>query len=160
MLIVCTKDKTIREAATDPEKGGTAWDPVGLLPLGTRRAARVQMTAALQQLPANQPLCLSAHGNDTELGDEHRGWRWTTGDVARLLAANVASNWLGPVLIHACADTVANFSAGLAFDLGELRHFNGLWCFGYNRALPSDAGFPAPRSLDRRLDLQATRVRF
>jgi hypothetical protein len=61
-------------------------------------------------------------------------------------------------LIHACARSVANFSAGLAGALREIEVFEGLWCYGYNRGLDADAGFPPPDGLDDRVDLQGTQV--
>lgn len=160
MLIVCTQDPVIRQAATDVEKGGPAWAPVVQLPRGAQPGAQAQFAASLRNLGVNEALCLSAHGNDTELGDAEGGWTWTPTDVATLLAGNVAERWMGPILVHACAETVANFSAGLAVALERLRSFNGLWCYSFNRPVPSDGGFPPPVDLSRRVDLQGTQVRY
>lgn len=160
MLIVCTQDPVIRQAAADPAKGGANWGRVVQLPPGPQPGARVGFAASLQRLRPNEALCLSAHGSDFELGDEEGGWGWGTTDVAALLVENVGSTWTGPVLVHACAETVANFSAGLAVALEQHQSFEGLWCYGYNRPLPSEEGYPPPVDLARRVDLQGTQVRF
>lgn len=160
MLIVCTQDQTIVAAAQDPNKGGAAWAPLAVLTPGSQPPATAQFAGALRHLGAGaQPLCLSAHGNDTEMGDEgQQGWGWSVGDVANMLVANADPRWTGPVLIHACAKTVANFSAGLAVQLGLRQRFAGLWCYGYNRPVPSDSGFPDPSTLGSQTALQGTQV--
>ncbi|HTT95482.1 MAG TPA: hypothetical protein VMF55_12480, partial [Solirubrobacterales bacterium] len=158
MLIVCTQDPVIRDVATEPGKGIGPWRPAVLLPVGPQAAAREAFAAALHELPAGQALCLSAHGNDTEIGDANEGWDWTAAAVANLLEEHAPPGWRGPILIHACARTVAQFSGGLAVALEMRRVFDGLWCYGYNRAVPADEGFPPPGGLARRADLQGTRV--
>lgn len=160
MLIVCTQDETIRNAATDPEKGGPAWAPVILLPEGPRATAQEQFEQSLAELAEDDALCLSAHGNDQALGDAHGGWTWSTANIAALMVANITTDWGGPVLIHACARTVANFSAGLAVAIEQHRCFDELWCYGYNRPVPSDGDYPPPAGLGDRLDLQGTQVRY
>lgn len=158
MLIVCTQDPDIRNAATNPAKGGQAWAPVELLPTGIQPDAR--FAEILRNLPVSQPLCLSAHGNDKEIGDEVGGWSWSTRRIALLLAKNVNLTWGGPILIHACAKTVSNFSAGLAVALQEVPCFRGLWCFGFNQAIDSNAGFPPPVGMERSPLLQGAEVRY
>ncbi len=44
--------------------------------------------------------------------------------------------------------------------LEQARAFNRLWIYGYNVAVPADAGYPPPIGLDRRVDLQGTQVAF
>ncbi len=158
MLIVCTQDPVIRNTATEPAKGIGPWEPVIQIPLGPQAAANEAFAEALQELPAGQALCLSAHGNDTELGDAEGGWTWDTAEVAELLQENAPGEWAGPILIHACAENVANFSAGLAVALEMRGAFEGLWCFGYNRPVPPNEGFPPPAGLAHRVDLQGTQV--
>lgn len=158
MLIVCTQDQAIREVATNPAKGGQAWAPVELLPPGIQPDAK--FAEILRNLPVNQPLCLAAHGNDTEIGDEVGGWSWSTRRMAALLAKNVNYTWRGPVLIYACAKTVANFSAGLVVALQEVPAFRGLWCYGFNRAITTAYGFPDPANMDGSPLLQAAEVRY
>jgi hypothetical protein len=158
MLIACTQDNVIRTAATTPAKGGGPWGPIVLLPLGPQAAATAAFAHALREMPAGRPLCLTAHGNDIEIGDFEGGWGWTTGQIADLLRTNAPPAWRGPILVHACAETVADFAAGLAVAIEMRQVFAGLWCYGYNRDVPSDAGFPPTEGLDRRVDLQGTRV--
>ena len=158
MLIVCTQDVAIRKAATEAGKGIGPWQPVMRLPTGARARASEAFADALQELPACQALCLSAHGNDNEIGDADDGWSWDAAEVADLLQENAPVEWRGPILIHACARHVANFSSGLAVALEMRGAFGGLWCYGYNRPVPASEGFPSPDGLDRRADLQGTRV--
>lgn len=158
MLIVCTQDKAIRDVATNPKKGGQAWAPVELLPTGLQPDAR--FAEILQSLPVNKPLCLAAHGNDKEIGDPVGGWSWSTKRIAALLARNVNPTWNGLILIYACAKTVANFSAGLTVALEEVPCFRGLWCFGFNRAITTDYGFPPPVGMESSPLLQGAEVRY
>jgi hypothetical protein len=158
MLIVCTQDQIIRDTAADRDSGSPEWGYLTALNLGGQPGATVQFEAELRRLKVAEPLALSAHGNDEEIGDEgRRGWVWSPGDVAAMLDRNAPAQWLGPVLIHACAETIVNFSARLAGALSGSR-FRGMWCFGYNRPLASAAGFPPPASMTKRVDLQWTRV--
>jgi hypothetical protein len=158
MLIVCTQDQIIRHTTDDPNSGSPAWKPVIALNLGGQPGATTQFESELRRLEPASPLALSAHGNDHEIGDAgQRGWVWSAGEVAAMLDRNAPRGWLGPVLIHACAETIVNFSARLAVAL-EGSRFRGMWCCGYNRPLASAAGYPSPDSLDKRVDLQWTRV--
>jgi hypothetical protein len=158
MLIVCTQDQVIRETAANPASGGPAWAPIVQLPVGPQPRATTAFAESLQGLGAHEPLCLSAHGNDNEIGDAEDGWSWSTAEVAELLEQNAPGEWDGPVLIHACAENVTNFSAGLAVALEMRDVFQGLWCYGYNRSVPANAGFPPPAGLPTRVELQGTQV--
>jgi hypothetical protein len=158
MLIVCTQDQIIRTTADDPNSGSPAWAPVILLNEGSQPSATAQFEGGLRALTIGSPLALSAHGNDCEIGDaDLEGWGWSVRDVARMLDRCAPDGWLGPLLIHACATTIVNFSARLAVRLGDSR-FRGMWCYGYNRPLGSTAGFPPPSSLGDQADLQGTQV--
>lgn len=162
MLIVCTRDRIIVNAARDPSKHADRWgDLVILNDRSSPAQATVAMSRALQGY--NGPLCFSAHGNDTDIGDEGNGvndWGWSCNQIAALMQNALPANFRGPVLIHACADTVANFAAGLAVALENLRIFNGLWIYGYSRALPADAGYPEVATMGRNAELQGAQVRF
>jgi hypothetical protein len=162
MLIVATQDVVIRATAQDPGSGAAAWGATVLLPIGGQGGADAAFAAALAQLnPMGEPLCLSAHGNDEEIGDaDAPGWGWDSADIANLLVANAPGGWLGPVLIHACAEQVSNFSAHLAVALDEAQAFNQMWCYGYNRPVPDNSGFPDPGTLGNQVDLQGTQVNF
>lgn len=159
MLVVCTQDDDIREAVEEHGSGADAWGEVVLLPKGSRAVAERALVAALAT--ARGPVCLSAHGNDEEIGDEGNGaddWGWNRRQVARLLAR--VPGPVGPVLVHACAENVSNFSAGLALALEEERALEGVWVYGYNRPVPATAGYPPPDALSRQVDLQGTQVVF
>ena len=159
MLVVCTQDDDIREAVEEHGSGADAWGEVVLLPKGSRAAAERALVAALAT--ARGPVCLSAHGNDEEIGDEGHGaddWGWNRRQVARLLAR--VPGPVGPVLVHACAENVSNFSAGLALALQEERALEGVWVYGYNRPVPADARYPRPDVLSTQVDLQGTQVVF
>jgi hypothetical protein len=129
----------------------------------TQEEATISFEALLQELAINQsPLCISAHGNNTEIGDDGEtpatDWGWTTAQVAGLLKGNLPAGYEGPILIHACATSVANFSAGLAVELEKIAGLCGIWVYGYNTALPREAGFPNVQLLDQQVNLQATKV--
>ncbi len=159
MLVVCTQDDDIREAVERHGSGADAWGEVVLLPKGSRAAAERALVAVLAT--ARGPVCLSAHGNDEEIGDEGNGaddWGWSRRQVARLLAR--VPGRVGPVLVHACAENVSNFSAGLALALQEERALEGVWVYGYNRPVPATADYPRPDALSRQVDLQGTQVVF
>lgn len=162
MLIVCTKDPVVVRAAQDPQSGAGRW---GALVIIDPRYNQAQATAAFERSlrGLDEPLCISAHGNDEEIGDEGTGagdWGWSRRQVALMLQDRLPARYAGPILIHACAESVSNFSAGLAYELGRVQALNGVWVYGYNRALPSDAGFPDPGNLDRNRELQGTQVRY
>lgn len=162
MLIVCTKDHEIVAAAQDPQKHAARWGDLVIVPAHCSQSeATTVMERSLRNVEG--PLCFSAHGNDTHIGDADNGprdWGWSCRQIALILRDRLPRNFAGPILIHACATTVANFSAGLAVELSAMRVFNGLWIYGYNKALPSDAGFPDPGKLSTNAELQETQVSF
>jgi len=160
MLIVCTQDAEIRRWTNDRESGSARWSPVSLISdnLNQNGATR-DLQSLLNVLGRTEVLCLSAHGNDTEIGDEDdEGWTWTTTDIAAMLARNPKHQ--GPILIHACSRSIANFAAGLAVELEKIRALNGVWIYGYNKPVPRKAKYPDPNTLDKQAELQGTRVRF
>lgn len=162
MLIVCTRDPAVVAAAQDPDNGAADW---GTRVIIDHRFNQAQATAAIEQAlkGLNEPLCFSCHGNDDDIGDEGSGgknWGWSRLKLAAMLAAKVPKDFAGPILIHACAQRISNFSAGLANELASLRVLNGVWCYGYNRAVPTDAGFPAPAKLARHASLQGSQVHY
>jgi hypothetical protein len=163
MIIVCAQDPAIQAVAMNPGSGASAWGNVYILG-GTQRSASSQFGGALRLLERYEPLCLSAHGNDTEIGDGDevaRPWTWTTTDVAALLNTYAPHNYAGPILISACANTVANFSAGLALALdGAAQYMNGIWIYGYNIAVATNTTFPNPNGLSMNVELQGSRVNF
>jgi hypothetical protein len=163
MLIVCTQDPVVRNWAQNPLSGSNDWGAVIALPAGPQQNATQAFLNALGRLGRNEPLCLSAHGNDLEIGDEGdqpNDWGWNAHDVAELLRLSVPNHYRGPILCSVCSETVANFSAGLAVALETARALNGVWIYGYNRPVDSNAHFPAPNELARKVDLQGTQVNY
>jgi hypothetical protein len=162
MLIVCTKDPVIVRTAQDPRSGADQW---GTLVIINPRFNQAQATAAIDAAlrGRNEPVCFSAHGNDDEIGDAGSGagdWSWNRTELALILQNACPNRFAGPILIHACAETVSNFSAGLVVALEDIRALAGTWIYGYQRAVPSDAGFPNPATLDRNRELYGTQVRY
>jgi hypothetical protein len=160
MIIVCTKDADIRRWAEDRESGGSKWDSVVAVPPGL---SQDDATAFLQQTLAGldpaEAVCLTAHGNNDEIGDEGNGpddWGWDYQALAMILASTPKRT--GPLLIRACATKVVNFSAQLAQALRQTGAQKGLWCYGYRIAVDVKDHYPAPTTLDKNVDLQGTRV--
>lgn len=159
MLIVCTQDPAVRNWANTPNSGAGQWGDTVLL-CGSQEEATAMLGAMFGRLGKQEPLCLSAHGNDTEIGDEdEQGWTWTTTDIAKLFKI-YNRDYNGPFLISACAKTVANFSAGLAVAMQHEKTCDELWVYGYNRPVDIEERFPDPERLSQRLDLQGTQVRY
>ncbi|WP_265520313.1 hypothetical protein [Oerskovia flava] len=160
MLIVCTQDTRIRTSTADPSSGSSAWGDVVELPVGAQVHADQGFAHALAGL--TDPLCLSAHGNDTELGDADsrpQDWEWSVDQIGDLLT-RVPPGYADPILVHACAEQISNFAARLALALAQRRVLDGVWVYGYNRPVPADASYPPPVGLERRADLQWTQVTF
>jgi hypothetical protein len=156
MVIVCTQDSNIISFAQSPDSGASQWGNVIVL------SAAADMAAAIAQLQTSEPLCLCAHGNNTEIGDaESGGWGWDYTAIANILIAN-APTGLPTVLIYACATSVANFSAALAVQLQSDQAFNGLWCYGWNTPLTIGTTFPGPsqQTLGQQVYLQGSQVNF
>lgn len=164
MLIVCTKDPTIVRTAQDPRSGSPMWGTLVILdPRFNQAQATAQMQAALRAVGRTEPVCFSAHGNDDEIGDAGSGpgdWGWSRDQIALMLQDAMPPGFAGPILIHACAESVSNFSAGLAVALERIRALNGVWIYGYQRAVPASAGYPDPRTLDRNVELYGTQVNY
>ncbi|MBV9772328.1 MAG: hypothetical protein JO040_00160 [Gemmatimonadetes bacterium] len=125
----------------------------------TQEGATHAIAVALSELDNGEPLCFSAHGNNKMIGDDH--WQWTYEDITRLLTEHT-NGYSGPILIHACATEIVNFSAHLAVklekELERMLAFRGTCVYGYNRSVPIDTRFPRPDLLDRQVDLQVTCV--
>jgi hypothetical protein len=159
MIIVCTRDETIRAWTQNPKSNSAAWDGVWGIP---KQLDQDDATAALAQaisgLPPAAPLCLSAHGDDESIGDPVKGkpWEWKIPALAGILAG--VKTRTGPLLISACAETVANVSAALAVALQNLGAQKGLWCYGYNIAVGSTTSYPSPDKLASSVELQGTLV--
>jgi len=161
MLIVITKDESIIQWARTAASGATAWNR--LAPLGSisQRAANRQLTDYLSQVGAEEPLCITGHGNDKEVGDEGdnaRDWTWTHRELAELLGLGLPVDYRGPILMEVCANTVTDFAAHLVVSLEKLRKLNGVWIYGYNKSVSVRHKFPAPPALKGNLELWAKQV--
>jgi hypothetical protein len=154
MIIVCTQDPNVAGNLN----GAAAWGAFNVLPAGPQAGANAAFAVALGALGAAEALALSAHGSNTELGDAQGGWDWDYDDIATLLVANAPAGYAGPILIHACATSVVNFSANLAQALRNQPALLNVWIYGYNRAVGAAESYPAPGGLSRDVSLQGTKV--
>jgi len=159
MLIVCTQDPNIINWTKNVASQSGLWSPIEVLPTGASQdQANAALSAAVGRLHPADALCLSAHGNDEEIGDESGGWSFSYDTVARLLLESAPKGYQGPILIHACAKQVANFAARLAVALEKLRALSGVWIYGYQKAVDVQSRYPNPQTLDKNRELYATRV--
>ena len=156
MIIVCTQDPAVRNNTA----GASAWGAFKLLTTGSSQSsATAQLNTAIVQLGQHEALCLSAHGNNTEIGDpDPSGWTWTTSQIASSLQQQLPLGYDGAILISACASNIVNFSANLAQELRNNGWRLGLWIYGYNKALGSSETYPDPAKLDKNVSLQGTKV--
>lgn len=161
MLIVCTQDNRIIEFTRSLESGAARWGQLVELSPGKQRQATAELKAALARVGQTEDLCLSAHGNDTEIGDEdEHGWTWTVSEIAGFLAENLPKGYSGRILIRACTDTIASFAANLAVELERRRQLNGVWIYGYIKQLAIKTQYPDPKNLDKDVELSPHQVRF
>jgi Virulence factor Evf len=164
MLIVCTKDRSIIAWAKYSSSGANLWGTIITIdPNFTQDVASSELFGALQKLGVNEPLCLSAHGNDYEIGDEGSNpldWSWSTANIANMLDQATLQGYSGSILISACAKQLSNFSARLVVELEKIQALNGVWIYGYNKPVGIEQQYPDPTSLARQVDLQGTQVRF
>lgn len=164
MMIVCTKDQQIVDWTNNNQSGANNWGNTYIIPAGNGQGqATLLFGNALSLVGVNEPLCLSAHGSDTEIGDAgngHNDWTWNVNAIANLLINNVPGGYAGPVLIRTCANQITNFSARLAVNLQNVEELNGLWIYGYNRAVLILNPYPNPNNLANQVDLQGTQVHF
>jgi hypothetical protein len=142
--------------AQSPGSGASLWGNLIVLP------AADNLPAAIGQLAPSEPLCLYAHGNNSDIGDSDEipnGWSWDYTAIATMLIANATAT-LPCILIYACATSVANFSAALAVQLESDQAFNGLWCFGWNTPVTIGTTIPAPgvQTLSQQVYLQGSVV--
>jgi hypothetical protein len=163
MLIVCTHDAIIVQTAQDPHSGSAMWGELVILdPRFNQAQATAAMTAALRRVRVDEPVCFSAHGNDDVIGDGYgpTDWLWSRGELALILQDAMPRGFAGPILIHACAQQVSNFSAGLAVALERIRALAGVWIYGYQKAVPITASYPDPYRMDRNAELYGTQVSY
>jgi hypothetical protein len=162
MLIIITRDANIMNWANSAESGAAAWAQVKQLSAGTQSEADSQLQQLLKVLKSDEPLCITGHGNDTEVGDEGAGaadWTWTADRLAQLLGG-LATGYKGPMLMEVCADSVTDFAAHLVVSLESRRKLNGVWVYGYNKSVSVTHPFPAPSQLGKNVELVGKQVNF
>ncbi len=146
MLIICTQDETIIKADLKTPKWGT----VTAFPPGTQP----DLQTTLSSLKNGEPLCFSAHGNDTEIGDASSSqWSWSYQQVA-LMIEGLLYDGIVPsvILFSACGKDIANFSARVVVEVEKLLETNEMeaptiWVYGYNDPIPANRPIPAPGDL-------------
>ncbi|MGH3680226.1 MAG: hypothetical protein ACRDT2_08240 [Natronosporangium sp.] len=161
MIIIITQDPAVNRWAHTTGSNTRAWGRLIVISAADQAAATKLLRDVLASVGRDEPLCLVGHGNDREIGDagsQPADWTWSVEDVARLLASQLKSGHQAPILIESCANTVANFSAGVAVQLAKLRSLAGVWLYGYNRPVDVYHTLPNPVTLDRNVELQGTEV--
>lgn len=164
MFIVVTHDESIREWAESDESGASAWQNVNLLSLKDRDPDK-KLAELLGGVGAGEPLCISGHGNDEEIGDEENNrfdWGWDTGQLAKLLSDHLTADFQAPILIDSCGAPNKSFVAKLAIELEKLKKFKSIWIFGYDKKVDSDKKCPAPelKSLQKQIELHGVQVKY
>jgi hypothetical protein len=159
MLIVITRDQGIMKWAATAESGAAAWGSLKQLSAGTQTEADTQMQQLLKLVKSDEPLCITGHGDDTEVGDEGSNpgdWTWTHGHLAALLGGLV--DFKAPILMEVCAESVTDFAAHLAASLEKIKKLKGVWIYGYNKSVDVKHKFPPPSGLDKNVELYAKQV--
>ncbi|HTZ85332.1 MAG TPA: hypothetical protein VMB05_01575 [Solirubrobacteraceae bacterium] len=162
MLIVLTRDAKIMAWAASPDSGAEAWPPLKQLSAGDQRDASQQLSTLLKLVKPHEPLCITGHGNDHEVGDEGRkraDWTWTSPQLAELLGGLV-DGYKGPILTEVCSNTLTDFSANLVLALQKLKRLNGVWVYGYGKSVDVTHPFPDPSKLDTNRELTGKQVNF
>ena len=161
MLIVITRDGDIMTWAKSDESGARAWGSLKQLSAGTKREADEQMGRLLSLVRIDEPLCITGHGNNTEVGDEGNEpahWTWTFQDLAVLLGDRLVPGFGGPILMEVCGESVTDFAAHLAAQLGEQQRLLGVWIYGYNKSVDVRHRFSPPDTLDKNVELTGKQV--
>ncbi len=162
MLIVITKDQSIIDWVNSEDSGAANWGAIKILSVANQGEANSQMAQLLKLVKSNEPLAITGHGNDEEVGDEGVGaadWCWTHAQLAELLGGLVP-DYKGPVLMEVCADSVSDFAAHLVVSLEKLEKLNGVWVYGYNKSIGVTHPFPTPDKLDGNAELTGKQVNF
>ncbi len=162
MLIVITRDKDIMNWVESSKSGSENWIRVKQLSAGTQREVTQQMVQLLKLVKTEEPLCITGHGNDTEVGDEGSDpadWTWSNDQLAQLFGGLV-DGYEGPVLMEVCADSVTDFATNLVLSLEKIKKLNGIWVYGYNKSISAYHPFPSPDKLDKNVELYAKQVKY
>lgn len=162
MLIVATQVKDIIDFCRSGKSNANAWEPVFFLKEGIRKEEATRaMAENFVKLKEKEALCVVAHGNDNEIGDEDQnGWGWNVEEIANLLADHVK---VTPrfVVFESCADSLANFTTKVALKLetrqGGSGKLKGATLYGYNKGVTHP--FPSPDQVPKNVDLQPAVVK-
>ena len=162
MLIVITRDPDVIRWANLPISGAMAWGRLKILSAGSQEQATAQMKQYLKLVDRNEPLCITGHGNDYEVGDEGSGpddWSWSNDEMAELLSGLV-NGYKGPILMEVCSNSVTDFSANLVVSLEKLKALDLVWIYGYNKGVGITHPFPKPANLTKNIELTGKQVVF
>jgi hypothetical protein len=161
MLIVITRDQAVMDWVSSPNSHAAAWAPAKQLSAGDRSEADKQL-ATLLKLKVAAPLCLTGHGNSTEVGDvgDKRGdWGWKVPELAALLGGLV-DGYVGPILMEVCANSKTSFASNLVAELIAIKKLKDVWIYGYKGGVDVTHPFPDPATLDDNRELTGQRVKF
>lgn len=158
MIIITTKDQAFIQYVLN--QNTATWGNIYIIP---NNLSQNQATQAIRnwvsQLGHNEALCFVGHGNDQEMGGTGVGndtWTWNRNALAAILQQDIPNNWTyNLILFQICCQTVANYSAGVAVELGFINR-HGIWCFGYNKSILISATIPTVQQVGTNVALQGS----
>jgi hypothetical protein len=156
MLIVITQDKNVIQWCKEPQSKASRWGALWVITEGGAPTATVLLKRYLNLVQPNEPLCITGHGNNFEIGDENQSgklsWAWGVDEFVGFLDAELPENFSGPILLEVCADSRTNFAFRLAHALFKVGRKN-IWVFGYAGEVHMTHVFPDPDSLSANPEL-------
>lgn len=157
MLIVLTQDQKIVAWCINAESGAAQWGQLAVVNEGGAPGATVLLKRCLAHVGANENLCITGHGNDTEVGDAEmsgkQSWTWSVSEFADLLASNLPQHYGGTILMEVCAESMTSFAANLAEALRQKGKLKDVWIYGYTKAVAVTHTFPDPAKLAKNVEL-------
>jgi|GEM_PF-4909024 len=158
MIIIVTKDQAFIQYVLN--QNTASWGNIYVIPNNLSQNQATQMiTHLVGQLGMNEALCFVGHGNDIEMGGTGLGndtWVWNRQALAAIIEQFIPNNWsYNLILFQICCESVANYSAGVAVDLGNLNKHD-IWCFGYNKSILISATIPSVQQVTTNVALQGT----
>jgi len=156
MIIVLTQDKAIKKWCQSLDSNSENWEDLWFIESGSAPTATVLLNRYLKKVTHDEPLCITGHGNDNEIGDQNvsgpESWSWSPEELAVYLNQCLPSNYNAPILLEVCSDSVTNFASKLAMNLAKYER-TGLWVYGYIKAVSIKHPFPNPLKLDDNVEL-------
>lgn len=140
MILVMTHDPEVFEGAMDSKED---WNDTLVLWLEENYLQK------LQDIDDAEDLCITAHGNDQEIGDEENGpddWGFSVAFIANMLVNNLPNGYRGNVFISACMNTISNFSVRVRLLLDQNRALMNTSIVGNNR--PVGMRIPSRKSVE------------